>query len=801
MKFTVNWLKQHLETDASIDEISSMLTMVGLEVEKMTNQAQGLETFVIGHVVEATPHPNADRLRVCQVDTGTGIVDLVCGAPNARTGLTGVFAPSGSYIPGTDLTLKPTVIRGVVSNGMLLSEREMGLSDEHDGIIELDGNPEPGSKAVDVMGLSDTVIEIAITPNRGDCLGVRGIARDLAAAGLGTLKPLDATPVVGIYDSPTQVHLEFDNNDTSPCPFFVGRHIRSVKNIESPGWLKDRLVAIGLRPISALVDITNYMTFDLNRPLHVFDSKTVKGDLHVRLAKTGEKLMALNDKEYTLDDTMCVIAGDENVESLGGVMGGLATGCVDTTTEVFVEAACFDPIRTAITGRKLNVLSDARFRFERGIDAAFIKDGMEIATRLILDICGGEPSHVVTAGAEPEHTQVITLRPQRILHLTGVDVPVQEIKRILAALGFTVDFTGSDFAVTVPTWRNDIVGEACLVEEVVRIFGYDKIPVTSLSIDPDMAKVFATAGQQRRSRARRGLANLGMVEAVTYSFLNDTTATLFGGGSDALHIINPISSDLNVMRPSILPGLIEAQGRNAARGTADLALFEIGPVFFGPLPDQQSVQATGIRAGLTGQKHWKNQPRKVDVFDVKTDVLTILNELGIAADRAQVVTDAPEWYHPGRSGVLQLGPKNRLACFGEIHPRILKAMDVKGPIVAFEIYLSDLAQPKKRKSAARPHLDLPELHTVDRDFSFVVDADVGAVKIVAAAKNADKKLIADVQVFDQFVGGNLGDGKKSLGITVTLQPWKKTLTDAEIEDVSDKVIFEVKKASGGVLRS
>jgi len=801
MKFTVNWLKQHLETDASIDEISSMLTMVGLEVEKITNRAHGLESFVIGHVVEATPHPNADRLRVCKVDAGSGVVDLVCGAPNARTGLTGVFAPSGSYIPGTDLTLKPTEIRGVVSNGMLLSEREMGLSDEHDGIIELGGAPAPGTKAVDVMGLSDTIIEIAITPNRGDCLGVRGIARDLAAAGLGKLKPLDTTPVTGAYDSSTKVHLEFDHDDTSPCPFFVGRHIRGVKNVESPKWLKDRLVSIGLRPISALVDITNYMTFDLNRPLHVFDSKMVKGDLHVRLAKSGEKIMALNDKEYTLDDTMCVITDDENVESLGGVMGGLATGCVDETTEVFVEAACFDPIRTAITGRKLNVLSDARFRFERGIDTAFIKDGMEIATRLILDICGGEPSHIVTTGTQPEHAQVITLRPQRILQLAGVDVPTDDIKRILAALGFITDAAGSDLVVIVPTWRNDIVGEACLVEEVVRIFGYDKIPITSLTIDPGMAKITATADQQRRARARHSLANLGMVEAVTYSFLNNKTATLFGGGSAALHLINPISSDLDVMRPSILPGLIEAQGRNAARGMANLALFEIGPVFRGPLPDQQSIHAVGIRAGLTGQKHWNNQPRKVDVFDAKADVLTVLNELGIAADRAQVVTGAPEWYHPGRSGVLQLGPKNRLACFGEIHPRILKAMDVKGPIVAFEIYLSDLAQPKKRKSATRPHLDLPELHTVERDFAFVVDADVGAVKVVSAAKNADKKLITDVQVFDQFVGGNLGEGKKSLGITVTLQPWDKTLTDAEIEDISDKVIFEVKKTSGGVLRS
>jgi len=800
MKFTVEWLKQHLDTDASVDEISRMLTMVGLEVEKITNRGQDLEDFVVGHVIEAIQHPDADRLRVCKVDTGSGVVELVCGAPNARTGLTGVFAPSGSYVPGTGLTLKPTEIRGVTSNGMLLSEREMGLSDEHDGIIELDGNPAPGSKATEVMGLSDTVIEIAITPNRGDCLGVRGIARDLAAAGLGTLKPMNITPVKGAFESPVKVHLEFDDDTKSACPVFAGRLIRGVKNVESPKWLKDRLVSIGLRPISALVDITNYMTFDLNRPLHVFDCKTLTGDIHVRLAKPGEKLMALNDKEYDLDDTMCVIADDNRVESLGGVMGGLATGCVETTTDVFVEAAYFDPVRTAITGRKLNLQSDARFRFERGIDPAFVKDGMEAATRLIMDICGGEPSHVVVAGTVPEQALTVTLRPERVLQLAGVKVSPDEIQRILTALGFGVHPQGKDFSVSVPSWRSDIVGEACLVEEVVRIYGYDKIPVTSLEADDSLGKVRPTPDQSRRSRTRRRLASFGMVEAVMYSFINDKTAHLFGGGDDALNLINPISSDLDVMRPSQLPGLIEAAGRNVARGTSDMGLFEIGPVFFGPRPEQQPIHASGIRIGATGPRHWRDQPRAVDVFDAKADVLSVLGELGIAADRAQVVTGAPDWYHPGRSGVLQLGPKNRLASFGEIHPRVLKALGVKGPVAAFEIYLSDLAQPKKRKSAARPHLSLPQLHTVERDFAFVVDHAVNAVKLVTAAKNADKKLITDVQVFDQFVGGNLGDGKKSLGITVTLQPLEKTLTDAEIEAVSNAVIDQVTKATGGVLR-
>ena len=800
MKFTLSWLKEHLETDADLATLLDRLTMIGLEVEKVTDRAQGLDGFVVGHVLDASQHPDADRLRVCRVDIGGEEFQVVCGAPNARTGMKGVFAREGSYVPGTDLKLKKTKIRGVESSGMLLSEREMGLSDEHDGIVDLPDDAPIGAPATQVMGLDDPIIEIAITPNRGDCLGVRGIARDLAAAGVGALKPLDATPVTGAFKSPIEVHLDFPDDKQDACPYFIGRMIRGVTNGPSPAWLQDKLLAIGLRPISALVDITNLVTFDLGRPLHVFDAAHVSGHIRPRLAKPGETLAALDGKSYELDAEMCVIADDDKAEGLGGVMGGEASGCTETTTDVYVECAYFDPIRTAMTGRKLNIMSDARYRFERGVDPAFLIDGMEIATRLIQELCGGEASETVVAGAEPAWRRQLTLGADRVRTLGGVDVEADEIERILTVLGFVVERDADGFTVEVPSWRPDIVGEACLVEEVVRIHGYDRIPTVSMEKTEPLPGRALSAEQGRRAIARRTLAARGMTEAVTYSFLADKDAALFGEIADSVRLGNPISSDLDVMRPSLLPNLINAASRNAARGIASSQIFEVGPQYAGDAPEDQAMAATGIRAGATGPRHWAEPPRPADVFDAKADAVAVLADLGVATDRLQITTDAPGYYHPGRSGVLRQGPKNVLASFGELHPRILKAMDAAGPIAGFEVHLDNLAKPKARKGAAKPHLTLSPYQKVSRDFAFVVADEVTAQAMVAAARNADKALITEVEVFDLFTGESLGAGKKSLALTATLQPMDKTLTDAEIDAVADKIVAGVAKATGAELR-
>jgi len=788
MKFTLGWLKQHLETDATLDEILDRLTMVGLEVEGVTDRAKGLETFVVGEVLDAKQHPDADRLRVCQVNTGTETIELVCGAPNARTGLKGVFAPSGSYVPGTGITLKPTEIRGVTSNGMLLSEREMGLSDEHDGIVELPADADVGARAVDVMGLADPVIEIAITPNRGDCLGVRGIARDLAASGLGSLKPLDTSPVAGVFDSPLKVALDFTEETASACSKFVGRAFRGVKNGPSPKWLQDRLMAVGLRPISALVDITNYISFEFDRPLHVFDAAKVSGTITARLAKPGEKIRALNEVDYDLDADMTVIADDTGPQAVAGVVGGLDSGCTEATTDVFLEVAYFDPVRTAMTGRKLNLQTDARYRFERGVDPAFLDDACEVATRLILELCGGEPSNVVSAGAGPDWKRTLDFNLDKVATLGGTEVEGVEARRILNVLGFAIESDqGSRLVVSVPSWRSDIVSEACLVEEVVRINGYDRIRPVSVT-------------RPEGTQARRLLAQRGMVEAVTYSFMPDAQAKLFGGVDPAMRLLNPISADLDVMRPSILPNLLAAAARNQARGYADLSLFEVGPQFPGAKPEDQQLVAAGIRVGKTGPRHWATPPRGFDAYDAKADAQAVLADLGLPAERAQIKTDAPSWYHPGRSGTLRLGPMV-LAAFGELHPAVLKTMDVKGPAVAFEIYFGNLPAVKAKKSAARPPLVLSALQPVARDFAFVVDADVEAAKVINAAHAADKALITEVTLFDVYEGKGVGEGKKSLAINVVLQPVDKTLTDAEIEAVADKVIASVIKVTGGELRT
>jgi phenylalanyl-tRNA synthetase beta chain len=798
MKFTLSWLKEHLDTTASLDEIKQALTMLGLEVEGVTDPAQALKGFVVGYVVEAVQHPNADRLRVCKVDTGSGVVQVVCGAPNARTGMKGIFAPPGSYIPGTDLHLKVGKIRGEESNGMLCSSRELQLGDDHSGIIDLPADARTGAPAAEALGLDDPVIEIKVTPNRADCLGVHGIARDLAAAGLGILKPMKADKIVGTYQSPVRWTHGYEPKPDSPCPIVVGRHFRGLKNGPSPDWLQRRLKAIGLRPISALVDITNLVTFDLNRPLHVFDAKKLSGDLMMRQAREGEQILALDGKTYTLDPAVAVIADATGAHGIGGIMGGEETGVQDDTTEVFLEVAYFDPIRTAASGRKLGIISDARYRFERGIDPQSCWWGAEVATRLILELCGGEASELVSSGVMPDWQRRYTLRADRVKTLTAIDVPATETAAILRKLGFAVEGDGP-WTAAVPSWRPDIVGEADLVEEVTRVWGFDNIPTTSLPRLSPTSRPVRDALQRRVPVARRALAARGMNEAVTWSFLPLKQAERFGGGGADLRLLNSIAAELDTMRPSLLPNLIDAARRNEARGLADPALFEVGPQYKDATPKGQRTVATGLRHNMAVPRNWAGPARTVDAFDAKADALAVLAAIGAPVDNLSTQSGAPDWYHPGRSGLIKLGDRV-MAQFGELHPEITAAADFKGPVAAFEVFLDAPPLPKAKATKARPKLVLSPFQPVDRDFAFIVDDGVEAEKLVRAARNADKTLVSGVRLFDVYAGKGVPEGKKSLAITVTLQPVERTLTDAEIEAASAKIVAQVAKMTGATLR-
>ncbi len=798
MKFTLSWLKEHLDTAATLAEIRETLTMLGLEVEGISNPAEALKGFVVGYVVEAVQHPNADRLRVCKVDTGAGVVQVVCGAPNARTGMKGIFAPTGSYIPGTDITLKASKIRGEESNGMLCSSRELQLGDDHSGIIDLPADATTGAPAAEALGLDDAVIEIKVTPNRADCLGVHGIARDLAAAGLGTLKPMKADKIAGTYKSPIKWTHGYEARPDSPCPIVVGRHFRGVRNGPSPDWLQRRLKAIGLRPISALVDITNLVTFDLNRPLHVFDARKLAGDLVMRQAREGEQILALDGKTYTLDPTNAVIADAKGVHGIGGIMGGEDTGVRDDTTEVFLEVAYFDPIRTAASGRKLGIFSDARYRFERGIDPQSVWWGAEVAARLILELCGGETSEVVSSGVMPNWQRSFTLRPDRVKTLTAIDVPAAETAAILGKLGFVVEGSGP-WTAAVPSWRPDIVGEADLVEEVTRVWGFDNIPTTSLPRLSPTSKPVRDPMQRRVPLARRALATRGMNEAVTWSFLPLKQAERFGGGQADLRLLNSIAAELDTMRPSILPNLLDAARRNEARGLADPALFEVGPQYKDATPTGQRMMAAGIRHNMAVPRNWAGPSRTVDAFDAKADALAVLTAIGAPVDNLSAQASAPDWYHPGRSGVLKLGDRV-MAQFGELHPELSAGADLKGPVVAFEVFLDAPPLPKAKATKARPRLVLSAFQPLERDFAFIVDSDVDAEKLVRAARNADKALVTAARVFDVYTGKGVPAGKKSIALTVTLQPVERTLTDAEIEAASNKIVAQVAKATGATLR-
>ncbi|WP_425067983.1 phenylalanine--tRNA ligase subunit beta [Reyranella sp.] len=797
MKFTLSWLKEHLETDATLVQVRDTLTMLGLEVEGLTDPAEALKGFVVGYVVEAVQHPNADRLRVCKVDTGGTVVQVVCGAPNARTGMKGIFAPTGSYIPGTGITLKASKIRGEESNGMLCSSRELQLGDDHSGIIDLPAEAVTGQSAAEALGLGDAVIEIKVTPNRGDCLGVHGIARDLAAAGLGTLKPVKADRIAGSYASPIKWTHDYAPAPDSPCPIVVGRHFRGVKNGPSPDWLQRRLKAIGLRPISTLVDITNLVTFDLNRPLHVFDAAKLSGDLVMRQARDGEQILALDGKTYTLDPAVSVIADAKGVHGIGGIMGGEETGVQESTTEVFLEVAYFQPIGIAASGRKLGILSDARYRFERGLDPQSVEWGADVATRLILDLCGGECSEITRSGVMPAWQRSYTLRTDRVQTLTGIEVSSADTVCILSKLGFGVEGSGP-WTASVPSWRPDIVGEADLVEEVTRVFGFDKIPTTSLPPASTMSRPVRDPLQRRTPQARRALAARGMNEAVTWSFLPLKKAERFGGGGADVRLLNSIDATLDTMRPSILPNLIDAASRNEARGLSDPALFEVGPQYKDATPQGQRTVAAGIRHNMAVPRNWAGPARTVDAFDAKADALAVLAAVG-APDTLSSQAGAPNWYHPGRSGALKLGDRV-MAYFGELHPEIVAAADLKGPVAAFEVFLDAPPLPKAKATKARPKLVLSAFQPLERDFAFLVDTGVEAEKLVRAARNADKVMITAARVFDLYAGKGVPEGKKSLAIAVTLQPVERTLTDAEIEVVSEKIVAAVAKATGAVLR-
>ena len=797
MKFTLSWLKEHLETTATVDQIAEALTDLGLEVKEIVNPGEKLRSFTIGKVVSAVQHPDAERLRVCQVDLPGGVTQIVCGAPNARAGITVVVANPGTYVPGIDTTIGVGKIRGVESHGMMCSAREMELGDDHDGIIEL-ATGEVGQSFTDWLAAHDParvdpVIEIAITPNRPDALGVHGIARDLAARGLGVLKPLVADPVPGQFPCPISVTIDTDTLDA--CPVFFGRMIRGVRNGPSPEWLQTRLRAIGLRPISALVDVTNFFTYDQNRPLHVFDAGLVQGDLRVHRAQGGEVMRGLDDKDYTFAPGMTLISDAHGVESIGGVMGGLATGCTHDTTDVFIEAAYFDTVRTALTGRALKINSDARYRFERGIDPEWTPHGLEAATRMIIDLCGGTPSDVVTAGAIPDHSRAYRLDTDRVQSLVGMDIPADTQRATLTALGFRLD---GDMA-HVPSWRPDVQGEADLVEEVARIASLTKLVGRPMPRAlPGVPKPVLTPMQMRSQSAKRTCAALGYNECVTYSFIDKAAAALFGGGDDATMLENPISTDLSHMRPALLPGLLRAAARNQARGFMDMALFEVGHAFHGGEPGEQHLLITGLLIGRTGPKDVHGTSRAVDLYDAKADAEAVLAAIGAPA-KVQILRGASDWWHPGRHGMIALGPKKILGVFGELHPRVLRELDVKGPAVAFTLWPEEVPLPKNR-TATRPALIAQDLQAVERDFAFVVDSSVEALALVNAAAGADKALIADVRVFDQFSGNSLGEGKKSLAITVRLQPTQATLKEAEIEAICARIVEKVGKATGGILR-
>ena len=798
MKFTLSWLKEYLDTTATLDQITQKLTAIGLEVEDVQDPAKTLAGFIVGHVITAEKHPDADKLKCLIVDTGKEHLKVVCGAPNAVAGMKGVFAPAGSTIPGTGITLKKSMIRGAESNGMMCSEKELCLSEESNGIIDLKTDLPAGSSAVAALGIDDPLIEINLTPNRGDCAGIYGIARDLAAAGLGTLKPIavqNITPAAIAAPKAAVV------SDSKSCPQFALRRIEGVTNQPSPSWLHKRLTSIGLRPISTLVDITNYMTIAYNRPLHVFDADKVKGNITLRAAKNGESFAALNDKTYTLQDGMTVICDDSGIISLAGVIGGLSTAVDMNTKNILLEIAVFDTARTAETGRQLMIDSDARYRFERGIDTGFVATGADLATQMILDTCGGKASPTVLAGSTPA-AKTISYAPKLLLSLGGMDLPAQRQKDILSALGFSVADQGHAWQITIPSWRHDVMGAPDIVEEILRIHGYDHIPAVPVRLPIGEARRPIHPSSKRAIMARRFLAARGMNEAITWAFMDEKTADLFGANQNqnkrALTLSNPISQDLAVMRPSALANLITAAASNTDRGFEHAALFEIGNIYRDTTAEGQILLASGIRTGHMLERRWSHTARDVDAFDVKGDVIALLETLGINTANVQLSRDVPDYYHPGRAGAIKQGT-NVLAFFGEIHPNVLISLKRDEPFAGFEVFLNNLPAAKK-KTTRKELLKLSLLQPITRDFAFVIDEGFESDKALRAVKALDKNLISHIVLFDVYQGKGIETGKKSFAFSVTLQPTDKTLTDDEIQTLSKKIIDTVTSLTGGAIR-
>jgi phenylalanyl-tRNA synthetase beta chain len=801
VKFTLSWLKEHLDTDADAETIGKKLTSIGLEVESISDAGARLKDFIVGEVIEAGKHPNADKLKLCRVNAGDGApLQIVCGAPNARAGIKVVLARPGTIIPASGEVLKVGTIRGVESFGMMCSARELLLGEDHDGIIELNAGAVVGeavAEALAARGLlsTDPVIDVSITPNRGDAASVWGIARDLAAAGLGKLKAEKIQPVAGKFPSPKTITLDFSPQNKDACPIFAGRLIRGVSNGPAPQWVQERFKAVGMKSISALVDATNFVAQDRGRPLHAFDADRLSGNMHARMAKDHEQVLALDGKTYVLDSETIVIADDSFARGIAGIMGGEDTGCTPETKNVFLESAWFDPGRIARAGRKQAIISDARYRFERGVDPEFVLPGLELVTRLILEWCGGEASDVVIAGALPPPHKAIEFDPGLVESLGGIRIPRAKIISILENLGFTVAEHAS-LHITPPSWRRDIDGPADLVEEVVRIHGLADVSSVALSRDAAVAKPVLSPAQKRARTVRRALATRGLNECVSFSFIARDQARLFGGGDDARQLSNPIASDLDAMRPSLLPSLLAAASRNAARGFPDLRLFEIGAAFQSGMPGAQTTNAAGLLMGH-GVRDWSKSAHPADAFDAKGTMLAALEAAMGAPMTAPVTANAPSWFHPGRSGTIALGPKI-LAHFGELHPKILAAFDLKLPVSAFEIVLDALPEPKAKSKA--PFAPSP-FQAIERDFAFVVDKDVAAGDVIRAVRNAERVLIDTISLFDVYEGSGMPEGKKSLAVAVRLQPKDKTLTDAEIDAVAGKIVAAVAKATGASLRS
>ena len=795
MKFTLGWLKDYLETDASLDTILDTLNRIGLEVEGVENPADTLGAFKVAHVVDVVKHPDADKLKVCTVDTGSETITVVCGAPNARADMKVVLGRPGDYVPGLDVTLALRPVRGVESNGMMCSSAELNLGEDSDGIMDLPADAPIGESYIDYAGLNDPVIEIAITPNRQDCLGVYGIARDLAAAGVGTLKAYDVPTLDASVDSPVSVSAQHDGT-----PFYIGYYISGVQNGDSPAWLKNRLEAIGLRSISALVDITNYISYEFGRPLHVYDAAKVSGNIVTRAAEAGESFTALDEKDYLCEGGESVIADDNGILGFAGIIGGLASGVSEETTDVILEIGYFAPVRAAMTGRTHNIITDARYRAERGLDAAFMQDGSKIAAQMILDLCGGTVSKPFTDGTQPSLDKTISFRSERVRTLGGLDLPAADSVAILKKLGFAVD--GDDpCAVKVPSWRRDVEGEADLVEEVLRIHGYDEIPSVQLPVIDHKAGSTLGSNQKRARAAKRAMAGRGLSEAMTWSFMPRALAEVFGGGDDRLVVDNPISSDLDCMRPSILPNLAQAAQRNQDRGASVIGLFEVGPVYLDDTDKGQLLVVAGLRAGNKTDRHWSRSGTDgVGVFDAKADALTALDAAGAPTTNLQVFAEAPDYFHPGRSGTLRLGPKNILAAFGELHPAVSKKLGMDGPVVGFEVYLDRIPAPKKAGGAAKGAMNISNLQSVERDFAFLVDKTIPAEKLLRAIRGADKKFIRDVTLFDLYDGQGVPEGKVSIALSVTLEPQGETFSDKIIESISDTIIKAAEKSTGALLR-